>query len=870
MAGRVPPHNLEAEASVLGSLMLDRNAIVRIADFLRPDDFYLDQHGQVYRAAINLYDRSDPIDLLTMASELEKMRVLDRIGGQEFLAELESGVPTAANVEYYGHLVEEAATKRKLIAAGSRITGFGFDESVPAVQALDQAEGVIFGIAEGRITQDFVPLKDVLKETWDQIERIHKDQSLLSGVPSGFTDLDAKTGGFQKSDLIVIASRPGVGKTSLMLNIAQHAAIQHKIPVAIFSLEMSEQQLVTRLLCSEAAVDSYRLRSGLLKDSEWPRIAQAMGALSEAQIFIDDSPSISAIELRTKARRLKSANNLGLIIVDYLQLMQGRNQENRVQEVSDISRSLKSLARELQIPVIAASQLSREPEKRTDHRPQLADLRESGCLAGESAVYLPDEGIYRPIRELVGKSGFRVMGLNTETWELEPAVVSRAFSTGSKSVFKLTTRLGRTIRATANHKFLTIEGWHRLDELAKGTHIALPRRLWGPTEPTMSFDELALLGHLIGDGCTLPKHAIQYTTKDEDLAKIVSELATRVFGDRVAPRIKNERRWLQVYIPPSFHLTHRLHNPVAEWLRGLGVFGLRSHEKFVPAKVFAQPSLHVARFLRHLWATDGSIRYFSRSRHYPVIYYASSSRRLAADIQQLLLRLGISATLTRVPQPGKGRDQYNVTVRGRGDMGRFLFHIGGLGDRKESHQELIEGYFSIGRANTNRDVVPREVWRSLAVPAMKVAGLTTRQTQAALGQQFCGSTLYEANLSRERTKRLATVVQSDELASLADSDVYWDRVVSVTPDDIEDVYDLTVDALHNFVANDIVAHNSIEQDSDLVLFIYRERMYNDNLADDKRNVAEVIISKHRNGPVGKLELLFVDEQTKFVNLDRRR
>ncbi|HYS28675.1 MAG TPA: replicative DNA helicase, partial [Candidatus Limnocylindria bacterium] len=320
IAGRVPPHNLEAEASVLGSLMLDRNAIVRIADFLRPDDFYLDQHGQVYRAAINLYDRSDPIDLLTMASELERMRVLDRIGGQEFLAELESGVPTAANVEYYGHLVEEAATKRKLIAAGSRITGFGFDESVPAVQALDQAEGVIFSIAEGRITQDLVALKDVLKETWDQIERIHKDQSLLSGVPSGFTDLDAKTGGFQKSDLIVIASRPGVGKTSFMLNIAQHASIQHKIPVAIFSLEMSEQQLVTRLLCSEAAVDSYRLRSGLLKDSEWPRIAQAMGALSEAQIFIDDSPSISAIELRTKARRLKSANNLGLIIVDYLQL----------------------------------------------------------------------------------------------------------------------------------------------------------------------------------------------------------------------------------------------------------------------------------------------------------------------------------------------------------------------------------------------------------------------------------------------------------------------------------------------------------------------------------------------------------------------
>jgi replicative DNA helicase len=812
--GRVPPHNLEAEASVLGSLMLDRNAIVRVADFLRPEDFYLDHHAQVYRAALNLYDRADPIDLLTLAAELETMRVLERIGGQAFLAELQSGVPTAANVEYYGHLVEEGATKRKLIGAGGRITALGFDESTPASQALDTAESVIFNIAEGRITQDFVALKDILKTTWDQIEQIHKDSSVISGVPSGFNDLDAKTGGFQKSDLIIIAARPGIGKclrhdsliddpvtgarltieqivrdrkpiafglsprgriewrhisdwvdsgvqpcfavttqtgrrvevtghhpfmtirgwqplhdlvvgdaiavpralpcfgkesidpqrarllgyfigdgglsrgspaftnidpvivddfktivashfpgchvaqrgityfvsawtrvrrlsvkerlaaylhrtkspiigwltqfglwgkkadvkrfpdqvwrwnretlreflralmscdgsifatqngrpriefavaseglakdvhhafvrfgivsrlyrksercwrvqitdseavaryqaeigwigdkagrfpkdlpqfrgnnghlpaavwkfvgeaastrhlswaklavasgervrtskfetynprtnhglsqrrlaifnevledpqlaalanpelywdriasieatgdhqvydltvpeganfiaedvivhnTSLTLNIAQHASIQYKIPVAIFSLEMSEQQLVTRLLCSEASVDSYRLRTGLLKDAEWPRIAQAMGALSEAQIYIDDSPNVSVMEMRTKARRLKSANNLGLIIVDYLQLMQGRNQENRVQEVSDISRGLKSLARELQIPVIACSQLSREPEKRPDHRPQLSDLRESGTLEQDSDLVL--------------------------------------------------------------------------------------------------------------------------------------------------------------------------------------------------------------------------------------------------------------------------------------------------------------------------------------------------------------------------------------------------------------------------------------------------------------------------------------------------
>ncbi len=868
--GRVPPHNLEAEASVLGSLMLDRNAIVRVADFLRPEDFYLDHHAQVFRAALNLYDRADPIDLLTLASELEKMLVLERIGGQVFLAELESRVPTAANVEYYGHLVEEAATKRKLISAGGRITALGFDDSTPAGQALDTAEGVIFNIAEGRITQDFVALKDILKTTWDQIEQIHKDQSVLSGVPSGFNDLDAKTGGFQKSDLIIIAARPGVGKTSLTLNIAQHASIQYKIPVAIFSLEMSEQQLVTRLLCSEASVDSYRLRTGLLKDAEWPRIAQAMGALSEAQIYIDDSPSVSVMEMRTKARRLKSANNLGLIIVDYLQLMQGRNQENRVQEISDISRSLKSLARELQIPVIACSQLSREPEKRPDHRPVLADLRESGCLTGDTPVYLPDLGVYTPIVELVGQSGFHVLALNTNTWELERCPVEKAFSTGRKPVFRLTTQLGRSVRATANHKFLTINGWRRLDELRSGDRVALPRRLIGPTAQTMSDDELALLGHLIGDGCTLPRHAQQYTTNDLVLAETVAELATRLFPGTINPRISRERDWYQVYLSAAGRLTHRVRNPIAKWLDELGVFGLRSYEKFVPEKVFRQPRPQIARFLRHLWSTDGCIILSVGGDHYANIYYASSSARLARDVQSLLLRLEINARMTRHSQGRKGRDQYHIELTGKADIERFVAWVGGLGASKSVQMSAISTYMDPRVANTNRDVIPSDVWRTMAVPAMQVAGLTTRALQAELGNAYCGTALYKQNLSRERTARLATVVGSDELMSIASSDVYWDRVASIEPDGEDDVYDLTVDNLHNFIAGNIVLHNSIEQDSDLVLFIYRERFYNDNVAEDRRNVAEIIIAKHRNGPTGKLELLFIDEQTKFANLDRRR
>ncbi|OLE49568.1 MAG: replicative DNA helicase, partial [Cyanobacteria bacterium 13_1_40CM_2_61_4] len=779
-------------------------------------------------------------------------------------------VPTAANVEYYGHLVEEAATKRKLISAGGRITALGFDDSTPAGQALDSAESVIFNIAEGRITQDFVALKDILKTTWDQIEQIHKDQSVVSGVPSGFNDLDAKTGGFQKSDLIIVAARPGTGKTSLVLNVAQNASIRYKIPVAIFSLEMSEQQLVTRLLCSEASVDSYRLRTGLLKDAEWPRIAQAMGALSEAQIYIDDSPSVSVMEMRTKARRLKSANNLGLIIVDYLQLMQGRNTENRVQEVSDISRSLKSLARELQIPVIACSQLSREPEKRPDHRPVLADLRESGCLTGDTPVYLPDLGTYRPISELVDQAGLRVLALNPETWKMEPRPVLNAFPTGRKPVYRLTTKLGRTVRATANHKFLTIDGWRRLDELVPGTRLALPRRLAGPFEQTMTNDELALLGHLIGDGCTLPRHVQQYTTVDLGIAETVAHLATRVFGGTVTPRINRERRWYQVYLSATGPLMHGVRNPVAKWLDNLGVFGLRSYEKFVPERVFAQPSFQIAHFLQHLWSTDGCINFSAGVRAHPNIYYATSSLRLARDVQSLLIRLEVNARLVRVSQGLKGRDQFHVTVSGREDMDRFLSDIGGLGASKLIHVAAIADHMSPRLSNTNRDVVPREVWRQVAVPAMRVVGMTTREMQAALGNRYCGTTLYKQNLGRDRAARLAMAVQSDELRRLASSDVYWDGVKSVVPDGEEDVYDLTVDGLHNFVASNIVVHNSIEQDADVVLFIYRERFYNDNVAEDRRNIAEILIAKHRNGPTGKLELLFIDEQTKFANLDRRR
>ncbi|MFB8792780.1 MAG: replicative DNA helicase [Microcoleus sp.] len=661
-----------------------------------------------------------------------------------------------------------------------------------------------------------------------------------------------------------------VHNTAFCTNIAHHiAAGPQKLPVAIFSLEMSKEQLVQRILSGEARIESNRLRSGRISQNEWTPISEAIGRLSELPLFIDDTPNITVTEIRSKARRLQAeqGGTLGLILLDYLQLMEGSS-DNRVQELSRITRSLKGLARELSVPIIALSQLSRGVEARTNKRPMMSDLRESGCLTGDSLVILADSGLEVPIRDLVGKSGFTVWALNEATMKLEKAVVSNAFATGVKPVLRLQTRLGRAIRATGNHKFLTIHGWRRMDELKIGDRIAIPRYVSSSFIQSMNNAEIALLGHMIGDGCTLPRHVIQYTTREEDLANTVANLAIEVFGERIIPRICKERDWYQVYLPAAYHLTHNVRNPVTKWLDTLGVFGLRSHQKFVPSLIFEQPQEAIAIFLRHLWSTDGCIKTGRGKCNYPSVYYASSSQKLARDVQSLLLRLGINSRLFLSPQPGKGRDQHQVWVTGRPDLDNFIHLIGTVGNYKQQSLTEVAEYLEIRSSNTNRDVIPRDVWKMYAIPAMQQCGLTTRQMQAQLGNLYCGTTLYKHNLGRERAFRLATIVKSDELALLSKSDIYWDEIASIEVDGEAEVYDLTVPALHNFVANDIVVHNSIEQDADLVIMLYRDEYYNPDTPD--RGIAEIIITKHRNGPTGVTKLLFDAQVTKFLNLQARR
>jgi len=867
--GRVPPHDLDAEMSVLGSILLDPLSIAKVLQFLHPEDFYRENNGQIYRASLDLFAAGEPIDNVTLAAQLQTMGMLDRVGGRAQLASMQSAVPTAANIEYYGRIVKEKAYKRRLISAGANVAGLGYDDGVEAEDAINQAQSMVFGVADDRDQRELAKLYDLLGPAMERISLQMESGQGVVGVPSGFHDLDRMTGGFKDSDLIIVAGRPAMGKSSLALNIALHSALETKKAIAIFSLEMSKEQLTERLLTEQAQIDAQRMHRGLLTEAEFDRVSNALGPLGEANIYIDDTPVMDELTLQLKARQAKLRHGIDMIVIDYLQLMHGRSRgdENRVQEVSSISRALKGLARELRVPVIAISQLSRAPEQRPDKRPILSDLRESGCLAGDTPIYLPDSGQYIPIRDLVGRSGFRVLALDQGWWRMQAKTVTKAFATGTKPVIKMTTQLGRSIRATRNHKFLTMEGWRRLDELKTGDRIALPRVLQGPESDTMSHAELGLLGHLIGDGCTLPTHAIQYTTKDPILATTVVDLAKEVFGEAIRPRIHPERSWIQVYLPPTRHLTHGVRNPVRVWLEALGAFGLRSYEKRVPAKVFCQSALGIALFLRHLWATDGCVHLSHGIAHYANVYYASSSAQLSRDVQSLLLRLGINGRLSTHSQGGKGRDQHHVTISGQSDIHAFLEIVGVVGQSKTLHKAAILEYLGAKRENTNRDVIPAATWRLHALPAMHAAGVTTRAMQAGLGNADMGSGIYGQNLSRERAMRLAQVVRSDTLELLATSDVYWDVVRAIEPDGVEDVYDLTVEDLHNFVAGNVIVHNSIEQDSDLVMFLFRPEYYK---SEERPGIAEVIVAKHRNGPTGTIELKFRRDHTRFYNLETRR
>ncbi len=1167
---RVPPQDVEAEQSVLGSMLLSKDAIADCVEGLRGADFYRPAHETIYEAILELYGRGEPADTITLADELAKRGDLQRVGGQAYLHQLVQVVPTAANAGYYAEIVAERAVLRRLVEAGTRIVQMGYAQGEGDIEdVVNRAQAAVYDVTDRRGGEDYVVLADLLEPTLNEIEVASGRTDEMIGVPTGFTDLDELTHGLHPGQMIVVAARPAVGKalaldtplatptgwtsmgevavgdqllgadgrpttvvaatevmgdrpcyevefsdgtvivadgehqwltetrasrrsaqaardgrngyrnqrtfsavrtteqiaatvrtrtaearlnhsviltqplelpaadlpltpyllgawlgdgtsraaqittaddemvmllegegyavrptsawmrysvtlpcesprcqacrndhgtvTSLLrslgvlghkhiplsyqrsserqrrallaglldtdgtvtasgcvqfcatderlamdvrelvvglgyrcmvarkraagrteatstaytltfsadedvfrltrkatlhkerrvrgvhrrgslfirevraiesvpvrcvevdsadhlylaghsmvpthnstlgIDIARSAAIKHGQTVAVFSLEMSRSEITMRIMSAEASIQLQELRKGTLGDAGWQKLARVTSEISQAPLFIDDSPNMSLMEIRAKCRRLKQLNNLRLVVIDYLQLMSsGKKVESRQQEVAEFSRALKLLAKELEVPVIAISQLNRGPEQRTDKRPQMSDLRESGCVPASTRILRADTGAETTIGELAA-SGER----DVTVWALDDGLhytkrtMTHAFATGTAPVFRLTLASGRTVRATENHPFLTYAGWAPLASLRGGDRVAVPRHVPSPlVETEWVDDEVVLLARLLGDG-SLARHQAVATRPD-----------------------------------------------------GLGMPGLRPSERSVPTAVFSLPKRQIALFLRHLWATDGSVT-VRRDGRGGRVSYASTSRRLVDDVSRLFLRFGITGRV-RTVRGAAGGDCSILDILDVDSQRRFLQEIGVHGDGSLAADRLLD-IVRGQRAAADVATVPTEVWDDVR-DAMAATGVTARELQAALGTPSSGSVSYASAPSRERLTRVADVLDRADLELTAVNDVLWDHVVEVELDGIEEVFDATVLDCHNFVADGIAVHNSIEQDADVVILLHRDRT-----DPEREGEADVIVAKHRNGPTRDIVLAFQGHYSRFANMAR--
>jgi replicative DNA helicase len=854
---RIPPHNLDAEQSVLGAMLESKEAIANVVEVVHSEDFYKPAHVEIYEAILALYGRGEQPDAITCAEELSRRGSLDRIGGKPYIYGLLEAYPTASSAGHYARIVEERALLRRLIDAGNKVQEIGFSIPENVAEGIDQAEELVYEVGNRRLRDAIQPIRKLLTENMEAIETLYERGENVTGLASGFPDLDEMTAGFQPSNLVIIAARPSMGKSSLIGDVALHAALHHREPVVIFSLEMSRHELVQRFLSSEARVDSQRIRRGSLQEQDWTRLSSALGRLAEAPIFIDDSANITLMEIRAKCRRLKAKFGLGLIIVDYLQLMQSpRKSENRQQEVSEISRALKILARELEVPVICASQLNRGVEYRSDKRPLLGDLRESGCLTGDALVTL-GSGAQAPIAQLVGHQP-QVMSLSPN-WRIGIQQASKVWYTGHKPVFKLSTASGRTVRATGNHPFRMLEGWRALGDLGIGDRIAIPRTYPDASATSSACPHrIVLLAHLIGDGCYAPRQPLHYTSASDENISMVQQAAFAAFA--VRGRRVRQGNWQHLYLSAGANKWHP--NPIRTWLRQLGIDGQRSANKIIPEFVFGLPKAELALFLRHLWATDGCI-WMRKNGRGPLgrIYYASTSETLARQVQHLLDRLGVGSRLRRSEKEGY-RPCFHVHVVGALEQLRFAEVIGGVGRKDEQIRVLATALASV-RPNTNADTLPSEVWE-LVRSKMIASEVSQRRMAQLRGTAYGGTSHFSFSPSRAVLGSYATALADQDLQQLADSDLFWDVVTAIEADGTADVYDMSVPGTNNFIANGIVCHNSIEQDSDLVMFIYRDEVYNPET--ENRGEAELILAKHRNGPTGVVRLAFMNQYTKFASI----
>ncbi|MGC3993633.1 MAG: replicative DNA helicase [Propionicimonas sp.] len=858
----MPPQDIDAEMCVLGAMLLAKDAIADALEVVQGPDFYRPVHETVFGAITELYARNEPVDPVTVAAELGRMGELMRVGGAPYLHTLSASVPIASNAAYYASIVKEKAILRRLVEAGTRITQMGYAGEGEVDDVVDRAQQEVYSVSERRTAEDYAPLSDIIQGTLDEIEAIQNRESGLSGVPTGFMDLDDLTNGLHGGQMVIIAARPALGKSTLALDLCRAASIHNNMTSVIFSLEMSRNEITMRLLSAEAKVPLNHIRNGNMSDQDWDRLAPRMAEVSSAPLFIDDSPNMTMMEIRAKARRLKQRHDLRLIVIDYLQLMtSGKKVESRQVEVSEFSRHIKLLAKELDVPVVALSQLNRGPEQRSDKRPMLSDLRESGCLTADTRLMRADTNAEITMGELM-RSGARdipVWALD-DRLKLVPRTLTHAFPSGTKDVYEVTLASGRRVTATANHPFLTYDGWIPLAELTEGARIGVARHVPPPLEITpRDNDEVALLAHLIGDGSFVKRQPIRYSSVDETCLATVQSAAWHLFGVKAVRDEHAAARVISLRLPSPHRLTHGKRNPIAQWLDQMGLFGLRSHEKFVPDWVFALPKEQVSLFLRNLWATDGSVT-LNKQRG-GRIYYASTSRRLIDDVAKLLLRFNVFTRIRRVRKAGY-RDGWTLDITGAENQLRFLEDIGAHGDRSAKVAALAERLRDV-QPNTNLDTIPTQVWDRVR-DVLSTSRLTQREFAAALGTSSSVSTMARVAPGRQRMQRIAEVLGDVDLEVAATNDVFWDSVVSVEHVGQQEVYDATVMGVHNFVANGINLHNSIEQDADMVILLHRDDVYEKESA--RPGEADLIVAKHRNGPTRDVVVAFQGHYSRFVDM----
>jgi replicative DNA helicase len=823
-----PPHSIEAEQAVLGGLLLDASAWDNVADAVVSEDFYRPDHRLIFAAIGALAGEGKPCDVVTVSQQLERTGELEPAGGLAYLSSIARDTPSAANVRAYAEIVRERALLRQLIQAGNEIAAAVFNNDGETARALvDRAEQRVFEIAEGsfRGREGAVSVRTLLPAVIDQIDEWHNNPDKLRGLPTGFSEFDKLTGGLRAGDLVIVAGRPSMGKSTLAVNMAEYAAVHPGIraSVAIFTLEMPSEQVVTRMLASIGGVPLASLRSGKISDEDWVRITSATSQLSEAKIFVDETPALNPTELRARARRVKREHGLSLVVVDYLQLMQvPGTQENRATEIAEISRGLKALAKELQVPVIALSQLNRAVEQREHKKPVMSDLRE--CVTGDTLVCLSD-GRRVPIAALAGSA--------PEVWAVNPlqqlvsARAERVWSVGRRAVLRLELASGRTLRATAEHRLLAQGGWTTVGELKAGDYLALAAQLPEPLRPQRWPDHrVVLLAHLLGDGCYLQQQPLRYTTTSEENMLAVQQAAEE-FGCRVT-RNDGAANWFQLILSGSGNRYAPL--GVSKWLTELGIFDQRTHEKSVPPAVFSLGNRQIALLLRHLWATDANLRRpESERQHAALVRFSTCSGQLARDVAALLLRLGIVADIRC--ENLKPRARYHLEVSDREAQLHFIATVGAFGARGEALQRL------------------RSQLAAQCSPAAAYAAARRGGPFGGAQPRAHGATALEA-LGEQPWEASALI---------------YDRIVACTPAGEEEVFDLTVPGPASWLADGVVSHNSgsLEQDADMILLIYREEVYDRNTT--KKGIAEIDLVKHRNGEIGTFLLTFQGQYTRFAN-----